>query len=293
MLLILFHRLLHADSRQSDQCPVVSKVSIRLLHSGSCTSGKFCQKLTSYLILSATCPKTLTVVRHWALAAGDLLAALLLARLDQTPGDLKTAVELALASLQHIVYKTYEYSTSRAASKQPLPEVSSWSLESTYTWAATIFPVVFESEGRFLVFFSAWDICWDLHQPGNWKGTIALVRLKNSIFDYPICGNPYLKASLSQWLNAGKETAIFQTIHCATTTLAWVCSIELFHEGISMLHHHVQAVKMRELQLIPNQHLLHNPEVKLRAVELLAPSDRDFMGWAMRSNERHQTLQSF
>ena len=56
--------------------------------------------------------------------AGDLLAALLLARLHQTPDDLKTAVELALASLQHIVLKTYEASSGHQAECTSLPEVT-------------------------------------------------------------------------------------------------------------------------------------------------------------------------
>ncbi len=51
------------------------------------------------------------------------MAALLLARLEQTPDNLKTAVELALASLQHIVLKTYEYSTAHTDSKPKSPEV--------------------------------------------------------------------------------------------------------------------------------------------------------------------------
>jgi hypothetical protein len=42
--------------------------------------------------------------------AGDLLSALLLARLDATPDNLKQAVEVAIASLQGIVLKTYEAS---------------------------------------------------------------------------------------------------------------------------------------------------------------------------------------
>ena len=51
------------------------------------------------------------------------MAALLLARLDQTPDDLKRAVELALAGLQHIVSKTYEASNSQTSSDNKSPEV--------------------------------------------------------------------------------------------------------------------------------------------------------------------------
>lgn len=54
------------------------------------------------------------------------MAALLLARLDQTPDNLKLAVELALASLQHIVLKTYEYTTTQANSDPKSPEVTSY-----------------------------------------------------------------------------------------------------------------------------------------------------------------------
>lgn len=58
-----------------------------------------------------------------AASSGDLLTALLLARLDQAQDDLKTAVELALASLQHIVQKTYDFSISHIGADKPLPEV--------------------------------------------------------------------------------------------------------------------------------------------------------------------------
>ena len=70
---------------------------------------------------------TITLLTHLLLFClpGDLLAALLLARLHQTPNDLKMAVELALASLQHIVLKTYESSTSHLSKGSPLPEASS------------------------------------------------------------------------------------------------------------------------------------------------------------------------
>ena len=37
-------------------------------------------------------------------------------------------------------------------------------------------------------------------------------------------------------------------------------------------------MKMRELQLIPNQHLLQDPTVELHAKELIAPMERDSMG---------------
>lgn len=39
-----------------------------------------------------------------------------------------------------------------------------------------------------------------------------------------------------------------------------------------------QAMKMRELQLIPNQHMLQDPEVKLHAEQLTASADRQTMG---------------
>ena len=55
--------------------------------------------------------------------SGDLMAALLLARLDQTPDDLKRAVELALAGLQHIVSKTYEASNSQTSGDTKTSEV--------------------------------------------------------------------------------------------------------------------------------------------------------------------------
>ena len=55
--------------------------------------------------------------------AGDLLSALLLARLDETPDDLKQAVELAIGSLQGIVQKTYETSVRHLGRDEPTPQV--------------------------------------------------------------------------------------------------------------------------------------------------------------------------
>jgi len=55
--------------------------------------------------------------------AGDLLTALLLARLDEAPDDLKTAVELAIGSLQGIVLKTYEASLTHLGPKESTPQV--------------------------------------------------------------------------------------------------------------------------------------------------------------------------
>lgn len=57
-------------------------------------------------------------------SAGDLMAALLLARLDQNPDDLRTAVELATASLQGIVIKTHEASSRDIGPNDSLPQVS-------------------------------------------------------------------------------------------------------------------------------------------------------------------------
>jgi len=54
---------------------------------------------------------------------GDLLTALLLARLDEAPDDLKTAVELAIGSLQGIVLKTYEASLTHLGPKESTPQV--------------------------------------------------------------------------------------------------------------------------------------------------------------------------
>ena len=57
--------------------------------------------------------------------AGDLLTALLLARLHQFPDNLRLAVELATASIQGIVLQTYNRSAQYITAADPLPKVES------------------------------------------------------------------------------------------------------------------------------------------------------------------------
>ena len=61
----------------------------------------------------------------WSAIAGDLLTALLLARLHQFPDNLRLAVELATASIQGIVCKTYNSSAQNITAADPLPKVGS------------------------------------------------------------------------------------------------------------------------------------------------------------------------
>ncbi|KAI1294896.1 Pyridoxal kinase [Halotydeus destructor] len=51
---------------------------------------------------------------------GDLFAALLLAWLDKSDNDLKTSVEKVLATMQNILYRTYEYAKQKGISPATL-----------------------------------------------------------------------------------------------------------------------------------------------------------------------------
>lgn len=98
-----------------------------------CTQGPWCTGTAGFTLREFLLPQelyrpSLRNTLMWVgctVNAGDLLAALLLARLDQKPNDMKMAIEMALASLQAIVYKTYEYSTRHLEGKQLVPEVCS------------------------------------------------------------------------------------------------------------------------------------------------------------------------
>lgn len=57
-------------------------------------------------------------VDKWALGAGDLLTALLLAQLDKQPRNLKAAVEVAISSLQAVLQATVKAAGESAFAKE-------------------------------------------------------------------------------------------------------------------------------------------------------------------------------
>lgn len=64
--------------------------------------------------------------------SGDLLTALLLARLDQYPNNLRRAVELATASLQGVVRQTYETAIRHIDPSDPPAKVAMWPFTATH-----------------------------------------------------------------------------------------------------------------------------------------------------------------